>query len=245
MTSHQKAPVALVTGGAIRIGRILVEQLLGCGYKVIVHHHSSNKAANELLEQYSNEQVYLIQADLTESDAINKLWAQLPSAFSKVQLLINSASVFPDNDTIDASEHNIESIFKLNSIAPWRMSQAFKQQVEQQSIQNAHIINILDARLAHCERDHLIYRMTKAALTQMNTDLAVSLAPNIRVNAIALGAILAPEGKPPSYLNEMAQTQIPLKVSGNKANLHKALNYLLDQDFVTGEVLRLDGGQFL
>jgi glucose 1-dehydrogenase len=129
----------------------------------------------------------------------------------------------------------------VNLRAPYLLSRAFAVQVPEQG----KIINILDARIRQPAPDHFVYRLTKSALATMTAQMALALAPKITVNAVALGAILAPPGKDDSYLQNLAEKRVPLKRHGSPDIVAENVLHLLRQDFLTGVVIPVDGGEFL
>jgi NAD(P)-dependent dehydrogenase (short-subunit alcohol dehydrogenase family) len=123
------------------------------------------------------------------------------------------------------------------------LCQAFASQIPEDG--HGAIVNISDARIYRPGTKHLAYRLTKSALLGMTENLALELAPRIRVNALALGAILPPPEKDQSYLDQLAQEKVPLRRSGSAEIVAENVIHLLEQDFITGDTIKLDGGQFL
>jgi pteridine reductase len=140
------------------------------------------------------------------------------------------------------TEADWDSHFAINLKAPFFLSQAFAGRVA--ADQQAHIVNIADWRGLRPDPGSLVYSLTKSGLIAMTKGLALALAPRIQVNAIAPGAILPPPGEDQEYLQDLAQT-IPLRHPGSPAEVARTLIYLLESDFVTGEVLYVTGGQHL
>ncbi|NJN82467.1 MAG: SDR family oxidoreductase, partial [Caldilineaceae bacterium] len=136
-----------------------------------------------------------------------------------------------------------DRLFAINLRAPFLLSQAFAAQLPQNA--KGNIINILDARLNRPLPDHFVYRLAKGGLWQMTQMLALELAPRATVNAVALGAILPPPGQGQEYLDRMAQEQVPLRRAGSARIVTENVLHLLTQDFLTGVIVPIDGGQFL
>ncbi|NVJ49345.1 MAG: SDR family oxidoreductase [Gammaproteobacteria bacterium] len=235
-------PSALVTGGAIRIGRAIVEYLASRDYPVIVHYSGSQQAAESLAEQLRSAQakVCLVQADLTATAGPQLLLEQIPAEFQNIELLVNSAAIFPEQDQLGTIAQQWEAVMALNARAPLFLTEA----VWQHSPSLKQVINIVDARIQRNQKERLCYRWSKQLLAHATSDLALAMAPNVRVNALALGAILPPPGCDEGYLNRL-QTNIPLAQVGDRQQVVNAIGYLLDQPFVTGQILALDGGEFL
>jgi glucose 1-dehydrogenase len=131
----------------------------------------------------------------------------------------------------------------VNLRAPFFLSQAFAAQLPPDL--EGQIVNITDARVLRAGFDHLAYRLTKSALVSLTQALALELAPRIRVNAVALGAILPPPGEDERYLQELARKDVPLQQPGNAEMVAANVLHLLRQPFLTGVILPIDGGQFL
>ncbi|WP_144392057.1 SDR family oxidoreductase [Pleionea sediminis] len=235
---------AMITGGAIRIGRALAEACVVHQYQLIILYNSSQQEALEFSKHLKSSNInhHLMQCDLSLQDQVVNVFENIPDDFKPVDLLINSASVFPETDDWDNIYENWESILAINSFAPLALCQQFAQQAKAE--QDYQIINLLDARLNHVQVERLVYRWSKQLLKHMTLDLAKTLSPKIRVNGIAPGAILPPPGKGKDHLNRLADS-IPLKKTGSVEQLKRAVDYLISQTFVTGEILTIDGGEFL
>ncbi len=233
---------ALVTGGAVRLGRVLAVALARSGVNVAIHYHSSAEVAETVAELTScGVRAEAFQADLGQPDAPFRLFAEARAAFGAIDILVNSAAVFPAggwrNTTVDAWDE----VFAVDLRAPFFLAQAFAQALDGN---RGHIINIADWRAARPGVGHLAYTYAKAGLVAMTRSLAQALAPNIQVNAIAPGAVLPPPGAPEGYLDTIAQ-QVPLKRHGAPEDVAEAMLYLLRSDFVSGELLYVTGGQEL
>ncbi len=164
-------------------------------------------------------------------------------AFGEIDILINNAAVFPDADTFATTDVELwDRIFAINLRAPFFLSQAFGRQL---GSREGRIVNIVDARTRRPQTDHFAYRLSKQALWQMTQMLALELAPGTSVNAIALGAILPPPGRNRAYLERIAAENIPMGSPGNTEDVTTNVLHLLTQDFLTGTIIELDGGQFL
>jgi glucose 1-dehydrogenase len=182
-------------------------------------------------------------ADLRDNDATDKVVAAAVESFGRLDILINNAAIFPDTDTFTTTDRTLwDELFAVNLRAPFFLSQAFARHLGQRQ---GNIVNIADARVRHPQTDHFAYRLTKGALWQMTEMLALELAPRATVNAIALGAILPPPGRNHRYLEDIAARHIPLRRPGDAKDVAENVLHLLTQEFVTGTVIELDGGQFL
>lgn len=235
--------IALVTGGAIRLGRALSLGLAEQGVSVAFSYHSSHAAAQETLQALAERGApgYAVRCDLSQPGAPQQLIAQVVAELGRPDILINSAAIFEPGNWDTTTEESWERHFALNLRAPFFLSQAFARLDPQRE---AAIINIADWRGVRPGTDHMAYTLTKAGLVAMTRSLAQALAPSIRVNAIAPGMILPPPGKDASYLLSKS-TGIPLQRIGDPQDIVRAMLYLLEADFVTGELLFVTGGEEL
>jgi NAD(P)-dependent dehydrogenase (short-subunit alcohol dehydrogenase family) len=236
--------VALITGGAVRLGRALALALAGRGIRIALHYVSSREMAEETasLIRGSGGEALLIPADLRRIEGTRDIVRQAGEHFGRLDILINNAAIFRPGGWRETDEENWDSHFEINLKAPFFLSQAFAAQIGESG--SGQILNILDGRILQPDGSHVAYNLTKAALSTMTRILSGALAPNIRVNGIAPGAVLPPPGKDPAYLESLA-ANIPLRRAGSPADVTDAALYLLQSDFVTGQVIFVTGGQYL
>ena len=239
-----KDSVALVTGGAVRLGRALALSLAKQGVQLAIHYGSSAGPAQATVTQVKamGGKALTLQADFCQSGAAAGLIDRAVEHFGQLDILINSAAIFGAGDLSDTTEENWDKHFAINLKSPFFLSQAFAAHMGRE--RRGHIINIADWRALRPGPDHLAYTLTKAGLVTMTQSLALALAPNIQVNAIAPGAILPPPDKGEDYLEKLGQT-LPLQRSGSPDEVSKAMLYLLQSDFVTGELIFVTGGEHL
>jgi NAD(P)-dependent dehydrogenase (short-subunit alcohol dehydrogenase family) len=241
-----KGKVAVITGGAIRVGRALTLALAQAGCHVFIHYGSSASSAKQTR---TDVQKLGIEADIYSANLLDVTETQniIPAAverFGQVDILINSAAIFPEKDSFTTTDLTLwDKLLAVNLRAPFLLSRAFAAQVPERG--QGKIINILDARVRRPALDHFVYRLTKGGLWTMTEMLAQELAPRITVNAVALGAILPPPGADASYLDKLAREKVPLKRAGSAEIMAENVLHLLRQDFLTGAIIPIDGGQFL
>ena len=236
---------AIVTGGAVRLGRALALRLAAERVHVCLHYHGSEDAAEDALERIRQLGVRgtAVQADFSRPEpAARKVLEHAGSALGPVDILVNSAAVFGPDSLAGLEEDDWDRHQNVNLKAPVFLSQAFARQIGPQ--QCGQIVNIADWRACRPVPGHLAYTVAKAGLITATRLLARELAPRIRVNAIAPGAILPPPGEPDAYLDRLAE-RIPLRRTGGPDDVADALVYLLRSDFTTGEVLHVTGGEEL
>ncbi len=240
-----KEKVAVVTGGAVRVGRALTLALAEAGCHTLIHYGRSEGPARETqaeAEAFGARSV-IHSADLADPVATGEVIPAAVRELGNVDILINSAAIFLEGDLDGTTLEMWESQLAINLRAPFLLSQAFARQVP--AAGQGKIVNILDARIFRPAADHFAYRLTKSALLAMTETLAQDLAPRINVNAVALGAILPPPGEDESFLRNLAESAVPLKRHGSAAIVAENVLHLLRQDFLTGVTVRIDGGQFL
>ena len=236
--------VAIVTGAGVRLGRAMALSLAEHGARLVVHHNRSADPAQSVVDEARSmgSEAIDLQADLSDARQVPSLVERAVAHFGQADVLVNSAAIFEPGHWDDTTEDNWDRHFNINLKAPFFLSQAFARQVEKE--RRAHIVNIADWRGVRPGADHVAYTLTKAALIAMTRSLALALSPSIQVNAIAPGLILPPPGQGPGYLEQKARL-IPAQRAGSEAEIVKALLYLLDADFVTGELIHVTGGEHL
>lgn len=236
---------AVVTGGAVRLGRELAERLAREGVHVCLHYHASAAAAEETLTRLRDYRVRAtaIQADFTRpAHAARTVFDHAERELGPVDVLVNSAAIFLPGSLADTTEADWDRHHSVNLKAPILLCQEFARRLPDDA--RGHIVNIVDWRGVRPVPGHLAYTVSKGGLVAATRLLAQELAPRIQVNAIAPGAILPPPGQPDAYLERLAQ-QIPLRRTGRPEDVADALVYLLQSEFVTGAVLPVTGGEEL
>lgn len=237
--------VALVTGGAVRIGRSITLALARTGCHSLIHYHRSADSARETRSAAKSLGVRaeIHAADLTDVHAVEGLMRTAVDCFGQVDILVNNAAVFLPGGLATTTLEAWDSQFALNLRAPFLLSQAFAAQIPAEG--QGKIVNITDARVFRPAADHFAYRITKSGIVAMTALLALEMAPRVATNAVALGAILPPPGEDESYLRDLAATRVPLRRSGSAEIVAENVVHLLRQDFLNGATIRIDGGEFL
>ncbi|WP_321369445.1 SDR family NAD(P)-dependent oxidoreductase [uncultured Draconibacterium sp.] len=234
---------ALITGASKRIGRSLTEHLAEQGWNVVVHYNSSAKGANELVAEletkYPDQQFIAVQANLAEVDEVVALIPKLAAQNIKVDLLVNNASVFDRGYLKDTSVELFDAQIDVNQKAPFFLIRDFANYYK-----TGNIINFVDTRITANASNFAAYSISKKALWELTKMAALEFAPNIRVNAIAPGVTLPPEDEDEDYLEKLAQG-IPMKKPGGVEPILKSLDYILENDHLTGQLLFADGGENL
>ncbi len=236
--------VAVVTGAARRVGREIALAMAQRGLAVVVHHGTSTVEASVLVNRIRSQggTAVAVSADLREPRAASMAVFEAAAELGEVTTLINSAAVFQNRALPWVDLYHCNVHLSVNLLAPIFLAQQFIRQLGEG--QPGHIINILDWRAQRPGADHLVYTATKAALSSVTKSLALQLAPLIQVNGLAPGAILPPEDRT-NWHEQRAITSIPLKRTGSPKALVDAINFLLDSNFITGEILNVTGGEEL
>ncbi|MCA9080625.1 MAG: SDR family oxidoreductase [Planctomycetaceae bacterium] len=241
---HPLPKTALVTGGAIRIGRSIALELARNGIDVAIHYANSAAAAEETLAELRTlgVQAVAIPADFNSPvTAAESLIANARSALGPLDLLVNSAAIFEAATLTTTTEANWDRHLDINLKAPFFLTKAFAAQLKTSM---ASVINIVDWRGSVPVPGHAAYTIAKAALIAQTQLLAQELGPRIRVNGIAPGAILpAPNTSQEAFAARGARN--PLHRIGEPADIARAVLFLLQSPFVTGEILHITGGEHL
>lgn len=242
----QTAPVVLITGAAKRIGRSIAKCLHAKGFSVAIHHRNSTTEAQQLrheLEQIRPESVLVLQAELSEFDRLPEMIAKTIGRFGRLDALVNNASSFFPTPVGTTQDSDWQKLFASNAWAPFFLSQAAAPHLQ---ASKGSIVNIVDIYAERPLQNHTVYCMAKAALAAMTKSLAKELAPHVRVNGIAPGAILWPEtGKAETEKNTML-ANTPLQRAGSPEDIAEAVRWLIQDAFYsTGEIIRVDGGRHL
>lgn len=232
---------ALVTGAGLRVGRAIALAVAAQGAKVAVHYHGSADGARETVAmiERAGGAAALFQANLTETEAPQRLTVAVTSAFGRIDLLVNSAAGMQRTplDTVTPAEW--DAIFALNLRAPFFLSLAVAQSMGDAG---GVIVNISDHMGFESWPGFVPHGVSKAAIAAMTHHLAAAFAPRVRVNAVAPGAVLAPAGWPDAERRRF-EDETPLHRVGTPEDVAAAVCYLATANYVTGETLFVDGGR--
>lgn len=235
---------ALVTGGAVRLGRAISSALAAEGMRMVVHYGSSAAAAAELVAhlRLAGGDAVAIQADLASFAEVERLALEAEAAFGGIDLLVNNASVFPEERVGEVDEAVWDETLAVNLKAPFFLSQRLGAAMRERG--EGVIVNLADLAGLQTWEAYAVHSISKAALVHLTRVSARALAPEVRVAAIAPGAVLPPVDYPAEEIARLARTT-PLGRNGSPEDVVRALLYLARADFVTGEVLVVDGGRML
>jgi pteridine reductase len=239
--------VILVTGGAKRVGAAIVRKMHGEGVNVMVHYRASAadaKALKDSLNAIRAGSVATVQADLLETETLPSLILQTLDTFGRLDALVNCASTFYPTTLAEASETSWVELIGSNLKAPLFLSQAAAPHLR---ATRGAIINITDIHAERPLKGYLVYNVAKAGLRGLTHALARELAPEVRVNAVAPGAIMWPDdGQFNDIEREAIINHAPLKREGSPDDIARAVKYLLmDAPYVTGQTINVDGGRHI
>jgi NAD(P)-dependent dehydrogenase (short-subunit alcohol dehydrogenase family) len=232
---------ALVTGAAKRLGNAIALGLAKQGANVIIHYDKSEREAEKLRDEIVGLGLksWVVRASLDGSESCKKLFENCLGLAGEIDVLVNNASVFSASDIGNVVLEDIEVDMLVNAWAPFLLARYFSEKTE-----HGKIVNILDTRVVGYDFNHFAYYLSKRMLEILTKSMALKLAPRITVNGIAPGLILPPKGKDYTYL-EMKKDTVPLKKYGSPSDVVETVLFLLRSDFVTGQVVYVDGGKHL
>jgi NAD(P)-dependent dehydrogenase (short-subunit alcohol dehydrogenase family) len=236
--------VALVTGAARRLGRAMAMALAERGAELVIHYRESEREALDVLAQarrFGGKPV-AVQGDLAVQADVDRVLQAALTAFGRIEILVNSASVFYRTPLGTVTAADWDRVMAVNLKAPFFLSQGAAAAMQRQG--RGKIINIADIGGSQVWAEYLPYSISKAGILALTRGLAKALAPAVQVNAIAPGTVLPPEGTTEEE-RRRAVARVPLGRLGAPGDVVRALLYLIESDFVTGEVLTVDGGQRL
>ena len=230
-------PTAIVTGGAIRIGKAMALHLAGKGFNIALHHHKSLPSA--VIEEIKSQGVQCrnYPCDFSNLEEAERFIEKILADFDDVELLINSAANFIQENLEETQKKTLADTLHLNLMSPYLLMRDFKR-----SVNKGMIINILDERVRKHVSTFGAYSVSKVGLKYLTELAAVEWGETVRVNGIAPGLILSPQGGEPGYL-EKAAKKVPTRTHGEIENLLQALDYLMENQFVNGDTLFVDGAE--
>lgn len=246
MSHASAAPVAIITGAARRIGATTAEFLHRRGLNVVIHYRGSADAAAELSERLNAlraDSAVTVQADLSDPQAPALILKAALDAYGRLDVLINNASAFYPTPIGEATAEHWDDLFASNVRAPFFLSQACAPHLARRG---GAIVNLVDIHALVPMQRHSVYGMAKSGLVMQTRALAKELAPDIRVNGVAPGAILWPENEDSPEAAEAILDRVPLGHQGRPEDIAGAVTFFaLDAPYVTGQILAVDGGRML
>ena len=238
-STPDSARIALVTGGAKRLGAAFCLDLARRGWDVWIHYRSSEDEASRLAQKLRSlgRRAWLVQADLSQPGGAEGLILRLGE--SPPALIVHSASSWNLDSALSTSSETWEASHRLHVWSALVLARFLA------ASGGNHLVTLLDSRLRDRDPNHFSYAFAKRELALLTRYLAADLAPAVRVNGLAPGLILRAEATPLAVWNQAGRESTPLARTGRTADLVQALRYLLDNPFVTGQILAVDGGRHL
>ena len=235
-----------ITGAAKRIGKEIALTFKELGWNIIIHYNSSKSDADNLADQINKDNpnsAKTVQGNLDVKEDVQKIINEVNNSFSSIDLLINNASTFYPTPIDEISEDHWEKLIGSNLKGPLFLIQGLKENLKKS---NGSIINITDTNLTKGVANYSIYSAAKAGLEAITKGLARELAPEIKVNAIAPGAMLEPPDVTwtEEQKNKVIET-IPLKRMGSEKDIANAVKFLANSEYITGQIIKVDGGRSL
>jgi len=240
--------VALVTGAAHRVGRAIALELARQGVHIMIHYHSSSpERVRDTLHEIKSFGVdaFEVRADISTTDGVQDVMTAVQRAFGRLNILVNSASVFPQGAFLEATLAEWEQTMAVNLRAPFLFSQAAARLMLANTPPGGAIVNIVDQGVDRPWLKRPIHGISKAALWSLTQTSALALAPHIRVNAVLPGPVMKTnDGMSDATWQAMGQA-LPLKTTGEGADVARAVVYLARETFITGALLHVNGGEHL
>lgn len=229
---------ALVTGAAKRIGLAVAEALANEGVNIVVHYRSSEHEAEQAVGRLRQKdvQAWRVQADLSDPQEAASLFGQACDAAGSIDIVINSASIFPKGRLPEMTLDDVAVNVQINALAPFVIGRDLARQDR-----DGVIVNFLDTRIVEYDAAHTAYHISKRMLFTLTRMMALEFAPNVRVSGVAPGLVLPPPGEDESYLQRLASNN-PLQRIGGPQGVVDAALFLVKSHFVTGQVIFVDGG---
>lgn len=246
MSSRHERPVVLITGAGKRVGAVIARTLHAAGYDLALHYRQSSAEAELLassLERQRQDSTCTVQGELADIATLPAMVQRVLDRFGRLDGLVNNASAFYPTPVGTATVAQWNELFASNAQAPFFLAQAATPALREA---RGAIVNLVDIYAERPLANHPVYCMAKAALAAMTHSLALDLGPDVRVNGVAPGAVMWPsDGKP--YDDQQAMLErTPLKRAGSPDDVAGTVLWLLrDAPFVTGQIIRVDGGRTL
>ncbi len=240
-----RGKVALITGAARRIGAVIAKQLHKAGADVVIHYRHSTDDATALqqeLNQYRQNSCFLVQGDLLHIEQFPRIIQTIINQTARLDILVNNASSFYPTPIGQITEQDWNDLIGSNLKAPLFLSQVASPHLK---AAGGCIINIIDIHGLRPMKGYPVYSPAKAGLVMLTQSLARELAPDVRVNGVAPGAIIWPENQSEQSTDEIIN-RIPLKRQGSPEDIAKTVLFLAqDADYITGHIIPVDGGRLL
>ncbi len=237
---------ALITGGAVRVGKEIALHLAKQGYDIALHYHTSKTDAKQVEKEIRRlgRECNIFEYNLGNINEVHTLAREVNKTCNNWNVLVNNASVFERFSFLETDEDIFNRHFNINFKAPFFLAREFSRAMYNKKNQNANIINITDTHITHTHSPFFAYLLSKKALFEFTQLAAAELGPSIRVNAIAPGIMVPSDVWGEGYIQEKKK-KLPLKKNAAVGDLNRTISYILDNEYITGECFFVDGGERL
>lgn len=241
--------VALVTGSAHRVGRTIAIELARCGAHIMVHYNNSPpEAVRDTLQEIKSMGVdaFAVQSDIGTQEGVTTIFTAVREQFGRLNILVNSASNFQKRQILEVTLEDWQTTMNTNLTGPFLCTQAAVAMMRENDPSGGVIVNICDKGSVDPWPEYAAHGISKAGLLALTKVCAASLGPDIRVNAVLPGPVMRPAGR---YMTdeqwEAVGQKVPLKRTGTPEDVARAVSYLAREDYITGAVLQVNGGEHL
>ena len=231
---------ALITGSSKRIGKSIALELASIDYSIALHYNTAEKETKEVANEIKDlgSECKIFQCDLSKEEETLLLISRVNKQFRGLELLINNASIYQKSFFLSPLDIFYNHL-NVNLISPYILSKEFVK------LDNGgQIINIIDTKISKNELGHFAYLLSKKSLADLTKMSARELGPKIRVNGIAPGCILPQKDENPTYITSLVN-KLPLKKKGSLKNISNAIRFLIENNYITGQIIFVDGGENL
>lgn len=249
MQNELRGRVALVTGGAHRVGKAIALELARAGVHIVVNY---NRTSDDIVAETVSEimafgvEALALQADVSKPDAVHAMFDRIKDSIGALDIAVNSASVFPSGTIPETSFETWQQTLDVNLTGPFLVTQAAAQMMKANDPQGGVIVNICDVGTMRPWPERAAHGVSKAALWMLTQTSAVAYASDgIRVNAVMPGPVLAPPGMSESRWQQIGKDQTLVGHVGAAEDVARAVVYLCREDFLTGVLLPVNGGEHL
>ena len=240
-----KGKCALVTGSAVRVGRVIALSFARQGADIAVHYNSSKAQAGATADEIRalGARAFPVQGDVSCAEQVDSIVEAIEKELGPVDVLVNSASIYYRKSFLELTEEDWDRNLAINAKAPFLLARRVGPGMKERG--RGKILNIVDWAAERPYRDYLPYCASKAALVNLTQSLALALAPEVQVNGIAPGPVLPPENLSDEEL-EAVKRAVPLRRLGTPEDVASAAQFLVEgTDFMTGSIITVDGGRLI
>lgn len=236
--------VTLVTGGAKRVGKVIVNTFAARGCRLVVHYHTSRQAAEETVQELvtNGHEAIALQADITQEHDVDRMIEAAVSHFGRIDILVNNAAVFSRTPIETLTSDEIERVIDTNLTGTFMC--AHKIGLRMHNWGSGHIINMGDVAGLRPWVDYLPYSIAKACVLTLTQGLAMELAPKVMVNAIIPGPVLFQEDTPLDVQQREIEKTL-VKRMGTPEEVARVVAFVAESDYSTGAIFHVDGGRSL